>query len=186
MSLRAFLIFIVAPAVEIFVMVEVAGWIGVGWTLFALVAAAAVGSYVMRLAGAAGWRALRGQVAVDAAAGAPSGGTVLTGRPDGAAAADAALLFLAGLLLFLPGFLSDVVGLVLLVPLVRRLVRGATGAWFVRRFTAVDGPGGVRLWVRNGTVVPGQVVREDGGPGASGPGNGQGPSQPPFPLPPGR
>ena len=184
MSLRSFFIFVVAPAVELFVMVEVARWIGVGWTLFALVAAALLGSYVMRAAGAAGWRALRGQVAVDATTGAPAGGTVLTGRPDGAAAADAALLFLAGLLLFLPGFITDVVGLVLLVPLVRHLVRGATGAWFVRRFTAVEGPGGVRLWVRNGSVVRGQVVREAGGPGAWP--DGCRPDEPPHPLPPAR
>jgi UPF0716 protein FxsA len=184
-SLRAFLIFVVAPAVEIFVIVEVARWIGVGWTLLALVAGAAVGSYVMRLAGAAGWRALRGQVAVDPGAATGSPETVVIGRPDPTAAADAALLFLAGLLLFLPGFISDAVGLVLLVPLVRRLVRGATGAWLVRRFTAVEGPGGTRVWVRNGRVVPGQVVRDDGSPG-SGPGsNPGGPAGPPQPLPPG-
>jgi UPF0716 protein FxsA len=183
LSLRAFLIFVVAPAVEIFVIVEVARWIGFGWTLLALVAGAALGSYVMRLAGAAGWRALRGQVAADAGPGSP--GTVVTGRPDTVAAADAALLFLAGLLLFLPGFISDAVGLVLLVPLVRHLVRGATGAWLLRRFTAVEGPGGTRVWVRNGRVVPGQVIRDDGSPGGHGSGEDPGgPAGPPQPLPP--
>jgi UPF0716 protein FxsA len=191
MSLRAFVVFVVAPAVEIFVFVEVARWIGLGWALLAIVAFAALGAYVMKLAGAAGWRALSGRVDIDPAAGAgPSGagasGTVVTGRPDGAAAADAALLFLAGLLLFLPGFVSDVVGLVLLLPVVRHLVRGATVTWLARRFTAVDGPGGVRLWVRNGSVVRGQVVRDDGGPGSTGPGGtgGMSPGQPPHPLPP--
>jgi UPF0716 protein FxsA len=186
MSLRAFVVFVVAPAVEIFVFVEVARWIGLGWALLGIVAFAALGAYVMKLAGVAGWRALSGQVAIDPSAGAGASGTVVTGRPDGAAAADAALLFLAGLLLFLPGFVSDVVGLVLLVPLVRHLVRGATATWLARRFTAVDGPGGVRLWVRNGSVVRGQVVRDDGGPGSTGPGGPGGPSpgQPPHPLPP--
>jgi UPF0716 protein FxsA len=185
-SLRAFLIFVVAPAVEIFVFVEVARLIGLGWALLALVAGAAVGAWVMRLAGAAGWRALRGQVVVDGAQGGTgSGGAVVQGRPDGPAAADAALLFLAGLLIFLPGFISDLFGLLLLLPPTRVLVRGVAAAWFVRRFTSVEGPGGVRLWVRNGRVVPGQVVREDGSPGAGVPGGPGGPSGgPPSQLPP--
>lgn len=188
MSLRAFLIFIVAPAVEIFVIVEVAQRIGFGWTLLALVAGAAVGSFVMRHAGAAGWRALRGRVVVGGdttGAGGPAGGAVVQGRPDTTAAADAALLFTAGLLLFLPGFISDAVGLVLLLPPARALVRGTTAAWFARRFTAVEGAGGTRVWVRNGRVVPGQVVRDDGSPGRPGPDGPSGPGGPPQSLPPG-
>ncbi len=188
MSLRTFTIFVVFPALEIFVFVEVVRAIGFGWALLLLVAGAALGSYVMRLAGAAGWQALRGQVEVDQATGAgsatPPGPSVVQGRPDTVAAADAALLFLAGLLLFVPGFISDVAGLLLLLPPVRALVRGATAAWFVRRFTAVDGPGGVRMWVRDGgRVVPGQVVRDDGGTGGPSQGSTD-PGQPPRPLPP--
>lgn len=186
MSLRTFTIFVVFPALEIFVFVEVVRAIGFGWALLLLVAGAALGAYVMRLAGAAGWQALRGQVEVDQASGSAtaSGASVVQGRPDTAAAADAALLFLAGLLLFVPGFISDVAGLLLLLPPVRALVRGATAAWFLRRFTAVDGPGGVRMWVRDGgRVVPGQVVRDEGGAGGTGPGS-PGPGQPPMPLPP--
>ena len=196
MSLRSFTIFIVFPAIEIFVFVEVVKAIGFGWALLLIVAAAGLGAYVMRIAGAAGWRALRGQVVVDQSAspgpGPELGGTAtVQGRPDGVAAADAALLFLAGLLLFLPGYVSDVAGLLLLLPPVRALVRGATAAWFLRRFTSVEGPGGVRLWVRDGRrVVPGQVIREDGSPGGgAGGGAGgagtEGPAGPPMPLPPG-
>jgi UPF0716 protein FxsA len=103
---------------------------------------------------------------------------VVTGPPDGAAAARAALLFLAGLLIFLPGFISDAVGLVLLLPPVRAVLQAATAAWFVRRFTSVTGPGGVPVWTRRGRVVPGQVVREDGT-------QGDPPTDPPAQLPPG-
>ena len=71
------------------------------------------------------------------------------------------LLFLAGLLIFLPGFVSDGVGLVLLLPPVRALLQAATAAWFVRRFTAVSGPGGARIWTRQDRIVKGDVVRED-------------------------
>ena len=178
MPLLLFFVFVVFPAVEIYVIVQVEQVIGFGWTLFALVAGAAVGSYVMRLAGASWWRALRGRATVDGAGSEGSGGAVVQGRPDGTAAARAALLFLAGLLIFLPGYISDVVGLVLLLPPVRALLQTATAAWFVRRFTSVTGPGGVRLWTRTDRIVPGQVVREDGDPGRPGP------TKPPPALPP--
>jgi UPF0716 protein FxsA len=161
MPLLLFFLLIVVPAVEIFVIVEVAHVIGFGWTLLALVAAAFLGSYVMRRAGASWWRALRGRVAL------PDGAVVTGQGPDGRAAAHAALLFLAGLLIFLPGFISDAVGLLLLAPPVRAALQAVTAAWFVRRFTSVSGPGGVRIWTRSESsdrIVRGDVVREDGPP----------------------
>lgn len=157
MPLFFFVIFIVLPAVEIFVIVAVAHAIGLGATLLLLLAGAVLGSYVMRRAGASWWRALRGRVTT-------ADGTEVTGqRPDGRAAAHAALLFLAGLLIFLPGFVSDTVGLLLLLPPVRAGLQAATAAWFVRRFSAVSGPGGVRIWSRrdNGGPLVGDIVRED-------------------------
>ncbi len=183
MPLLAFFVFIVFPAVEIYLIVQVAHVIGAGWTLLALVAGAALGLYVMRRAGSSWWRALRGQVRTDP--GTTSAGTVVTGAPDGAGAARAALLFLAGLLIFLPGFISDAVGLVLLLPPVRALLQAATAAWFVRRFTSVTGPGGISVWTRRDRIVRGQVVREDGTPGTTGPQGPPGsPQDPPQQLPP--
>jgi UPF0716 protein FxsA len=178
--LIAFFVFVVFPAVEIYVIVRMVQLIGFGWTLVALVAGAGLGLYVMRRAGSSWWQALRGRVQTEP--GTAGGGAVVTGPPDGAAAARAALLFLAGLLIFLPGFISDAIGLVLLLPPARALLQAATAAWFVRRFTSVTGPGGVPVWTRRGRVVPGQVVREDGSPG--GPGEGRPPTDPPAQLPP--
>ena len=86
MPLLLFFLLIVFPAVEIFVIVQVAHVIGFGWTMLALVAAAFLGSYVMRRAGASWWRALRGRVAL------PDGAVVTGQGPDGRAAAHAALL----------------------------------------------------------------------------------------------
>jgi UPF0716 protein FxsA len=166
MRLVAFFALVVLPAVEIFVIIQVAHAIGWVPTLAALLAAGLLGGYVMRRAGAAWWRALRGRFAV--------GGSVVAGAgPDGAAAARAALLFLAGMLLFAPGFLTDALGLLLLLPPARALLQAATAAWFVNRFTQVTGPGGSRLWTRRDRVVRGQVVRVDrepGGPGHDDPG----------------
>jgi UPF0716 protein FxsA len=152
-----FVLLVVLPAIEIFVIVAVAHALGLGLTLLLLLVGAIVGSWVMRRAGASWWRALRGRVTA-------ADGTELTGqRPDGRAAAHAALLFLAGLLIFLPGFVSDAIGLLLLLPPVRAALQAVTAAWFVRRFTAVSGPGGVRIWSRTdqGRTVRGDVVREE-------------------------
>jgi UPF0716 protein FxsA len=154
MGLLAFFVLIVVPALEIFVFVQVAHLVGLGWALLLVLAFSLLGISVMRRAGSSWWRALRGP--------ATAGGVTVVNRPDGTGAARAALLFLAGLLLFLPGFITDVLGLVLLLPPVRALLQTATAAWFVRRFTAVDGPGGMRIWTRRTGVVRGDVVREDG------------------------
>ncbi len=152
MPLALFIAFVAFPALEIYVAVLVTHAIGFGAMVGLLVVAAFLGSYVMRRAGASWWRALRGET---------GDGT----SPDGRAAARSALLFVAGLLLFLPGFVSDALGLLLLLPPVRGLLQAATAAWFVRRFTSVTAPGGVRLWTRGTTVIQGDVVRDDLIPG---------------------
>jgi UPF0716 protein FxsA len=202
--LLAFVVFVVFPAVEIFVIVQMVHWIGGLATLVLLVAGAFLGMVVMRRAGASWWRALVGRTRT------PSGVEVSGQTPDPGAAASAALLFVAGLLLFLPGFISDVFGLILLLPPVRGLLLSATSAWFLRRFTAVDAPGGIRIWTRqqggirgdgrgnvgrggSGTVVRGTVVRTDqiktddaaGQAGSSDAPGQPGPDVPPTPLPPG-
>jgi UPF0716 protein FxsA len=147
-SLYAFVFFVVAPLAEIASIVVVASFAG-WWTLVALAASAVLGSYVLRRTGR-GW--LRSLQAEGAAARRATG--------------DSALLFAAGLLLIAPGFLSDAVGLLLLLPFVRVLLRGAVTTWFVGRFSAVTGPGGFTVWQRRGTggdprVVRGEVVRDD-------------------------
>jgi len=148
MPLALFLAFVAFPALEIYVAVQVAHAIGVGWMLLLVVGFGFLGLYVMRRAGASWWRALRGQT---------GDGT----QPDGRAAAASALLFVAGGLLFLPGFISDALGLVLLLPPVRGLLQAVTAAWFVRRFTSVTGPGGVPVWTRPDRVIRGDVIRGD-------------------------
>ncbi len=180
MPLILFFSFVVAPAVEIFLLVQVGQVVGAGWVFAELLAAAALGVYVMRRAGSSWWSALTGRTRTRGAV-VTSGGEGGAGRTDGPAAGSAALLFLAGLMLFLPGLITDVVGLVLLVPAVRALLQASVAAWFTRRFTEVTGPGGVRLWTRSNRVVRGDVVREDV-VREDEPGN---PSGPPPALPPG-
>ena len=113
MSFRRRLLVFGYPLLEVLTVVGVASIIGWGWTLLALLAGIPIGVAVMRQAGRSAFAVIR-----DAA---QSGGL-----PSGEAGAHA-LTFLAGLLIAVPGFVSDCIGLILLLPPVSRLVRRRYG-----------------------------------------------------------
>lgn len=76
---------------------------------------------------------------------------------------------LGGLLIMLPGLISDVLGLVLLVPPVRSVLRRSVERSLERRVRAAS-PGTIgdayqqaRIHRPDGKVVPGEVIREDAG-----------------------
>ncbi len=157
MSLLALVLFVIAPIVEIASIVLVAQLIG-WWTLALLVVAAVLGVYVLRRTGRDWLRRISDR------------------DQPARATGDSAMLFAAGILLIIPGFVSDIIALLLLLPFVRVLLRGAAAAWFVRRFTAVTGPGGFTVWQRGGPttgtapgspidddprVIRGEIVRDD-------------------------
>lgn len=152
--------------VLLFVFLEVAGlllvgsWIGAGWTLLLLLGGFVLGLALVgrggREAMAAVNRAARSrQVADDAVTG-------------------GFLTVVAGVLLMIPGFLTDLMALALLLPPVRALVRRRMRAWAQRRSASVrvvtfggaapgvwaDAAGGARVGgtVVDGTVVEGAVV----------------------------
>jgi len=97
--------------VELFVVVEVAGAIGIGATLLALIASWPLGAWALRTQGRAAWRRLSMAVAA--------------GRAPGREVLDGALILIGGLLLIVPGFISDVLGVVALLPATRSLLRRA-------------------------------------------------------------
>src|SRR5262245_10404448 len=100
---------IAAPIVEIAVMVKVAEWIGVLDMFGLLILVSLVGVIVVKRQGTGAWRRIRADL--DA------------GRVPGASLVDGALILLAGVLLIIPGFVSDAFGALLLLPPVRVLVR---------------------------------------------------------------
>jgi UPF0716 protein FxsA len=109
-------VFIVVPIAELAVLIEVGQAIGVGWTVALLIADAVLGSMLARSQGRATWR--RFNAALQA------------GRPPAREVLDGALVILGGALLLTPGFLTDILGLLLLLPPTRALFR----ALLVRRF----------------------------------------------------
>lgn len=127
---------LVTLVAEIVVFVLVAHWIGVGLTILLVLASSLVGAWLLRAAGLRAWRGLR-------AAG-------MAGRAPGPEVSQGLLGLLSGLLLVVPGFLTDVVGLVLLVPPVRRLAGHGAQRVAERRMSSaaagtVFGPRRVRV-----------------------------------------
>ncbi|HEV2819402.1 MAG TPA: FxsA family protein [Solirubrobacteraceae bacterium] len=111
MPLLLILAFIVAPLAELYVIFQVGGLIGILPTVALLLAASILGGVLLRAQGRAAWRRF---VAA-----------LQTGRPPAREVADGALILVGGALLLTPGFITDALGLALLVPPTRALMRGA-------------------------------------------------------------
>ncbi len=129
-------LFIVVPIVELYVIIQIGSLIGVWPTIALLVADALLGSLLLRHQGRGAWRRFNQALAEH--------------RFPGREVADGLLIAIGGTLLLTPGFLTDIAGLILLIPptraIVRRLMRGYVG----RRFVVVGGPGPGR----SGTTAP--------------------------------
>ena len=101
-------VFIVLPIIEIALFIWVGGLIGVGATLLLVLASAILGMAMLRSQGFAQLQRLQAS---------------FEGRGDPAAPlAHGAMILLSGILLIIPGFFTDALGLALLVPAVRNLV----------------------------------------------------------------
>jgi UPF0716 protein FxsA len=106
----ALLLLICWPIAELFVAIQVADAIGILWTVILLVAGWPLGTWAVRSQGRAVWRRLT--VAVS------------EGRPPGREVLDGALVLIGGALLIIPGFITDVLGILALLPPTRALLRG--------------------------------------------------------------
>jgi UPF0716 protein FxsA len=103
------LVFVLWAAAELFVAIKVADAIGVLATVVLLVLSWPIGSWALRSRGRAAWRRLSASVSA--------------GRSPGREVLDGALVLIGGLLLIVPGFISDVLGVLALLPPTRALLR---------------------------------------------------------------
>ena len=117
MFLILFLVFVVTPIVELAVIVQVAGSTGVLNTIGLLVLVSVVGAWLVRREGLGILRRAQEEAA--------------QGRIPGREIVDGLLVLGAGALMLTPGFVTDAVGLALLFPPTRALVR----AMATRRLT---------------------------------------------------
>jgi len=119
MGLALLIAVILVPIAEIWAAVQVAHQIGVLPTLLLLLVMSAFGPRLVRREGLGVWR--RAQARLN------------EGQVPGRELSDGVLLLLAGILLTVPGFLTGIVGALLLLPPVRSVVRAGSGAWLARR-----------------------------------------------------
>lgn len=128
-------LFIVVPIVELYVIIQIGSLIGVWPTIALLLADAVLGSLLLRHQGRGAWRRFNAALAER--------------RFPGREVADGLLIAIGGTLLLTPGFVTDILGAIFLIPptraIVRRLLRGYMG----RRF-AVVGVGNLGGSVNNG------------------------------------
>jgi UPF0716 protein FxsA len=136
-------------AAELTLLVFVAHRLGILVTVLLVFATSLLGGWLLRREGSRAWRALR--VAAS------------DGRPVGPEVSAGAVGLLSALLLVIPGFLTDLAGLALRVPPLRRVAATGVRGLAERRFSpalATDLFGPRRVRVRRGAPVP----DDDGAP----------------------
>ena len=112
-------IFIVLPIAELYVIIQVGGAIGVLPTIAILVADSFLGAFLLRSQGRAAWERFNLRLR--------------EGRVPGREVFDGAMIILGGALLLTPGFITDIVGLFLLIPPTRAIFRGFVSRMARRR-----------------------------------------------------
>jgi len=129
------------PILEIYMLIQIGGMIGFLPTLILLFGAAGLGTYLLQTQGWSTWNRLQQSLA--------------RGELPATELVNGAVIVAGGALLLLPGFLSDIAGLLCLIPFTRRLI----AAWLVKN----------RLGLRQATptdsnepkVIEGEYKRED-------------------------
>jgi UPF0716 protein FxsA len=117
------LVFVLWAALELFVAIKVADAIGVLATVVLLLLSWPLGSWALRSQGRAAWQRL--------------GAAVSAGRSPGREVLDGALVLIGGVLLIVPGFIADVLGVLALLPPTRALMRRGLTRNLQRRLVVI-------------------------------------------------
>ncbi|PWK13877.1 FxsA family protein [Tumebacillus permanentifrigoris] len=112
------ILLIVVPALEIFTMIQVGQVIG-GWpTFFLIVACSFLGAYLLKQQGIRTLNQIRQELSM--------------GMIPGEALLDGACILVGGTLLLTPGFVTDIFGLVLVLPGIRAPFKSLIKIWLLR------------------------------------------------------
>jgi len=108
---KLFLLFLFVPLVEIYFLIEIGDVIGAGFTIFMVVLTALIGAALVRYQGFTTLARAQNEM--------------LNNRMPAMEVIEGALLLLAGALLMIPGFVTDALGFLLLIPPLRQwMVQG--------------------------------------------------------------
>ena len=109
MCLPLVLLFTLLPLAELYVLLQVGSYLGVGMTILVVVGTGVVGAQFARIEGWRTWRQMQENIEQGIA---PTGELI-----------DGILILAAGLLLITPGIITDVVGFSLLFPPTRAAIK---------------------------------------------------------------
>jgi len=142
-----FLLFLVIPLAEIYLLIKVGGIVGAGPTVFLVVFTAVLGAWLLRIQGFSTLERVRSTM--------NQGGIPALEMMEGA------VLLVSGALLLTPGFFTDTIGFLCLIPALRR----AMIRWVLGRFLMPPGFGGPGSESGNSshgpTTLEGEYRRED-------------------------
>ena len=121
MFFKLFLVFLIVPVIEIYLLIQVGSQIGGVATVALLLLMSLLGAYLMRSQGGRVLARIQEELS--------------QGRLPAAQLLDGALIFIGGVLLTTPGFFTDFIGIFFLVPATRRVIKMWLGLWLQSRIS---------------------------------------------------
>jgi len=116
MFIRLLAVFIVIPLVELIILIKVGSYIGLWPTILIVVLTGIVGASLARYQGFLIINKIRSDVS--------------SGRVPARELIDGLLVLIGGIVLLTPGFITDICGFFLLIPITRNLVKGFARSQF--------------------------------------------------------
>ena len=103
------ILFTVLPAIELAVLINVGSHIGAGNTILLIILTGVAGAYLARLQGFIVFEKIQTQLS--------------SGKMPSEEMIDGLMIFCGGVLLLTPGFITDALGFLLLIPITRNLIK---------------------------------------------------------------
>lgn len=144
--------FVVLPVLEIYLITQVAGQVGWPVAIVLVIAISAAGAWLVRREGLGVIGRVRDNIRA--------------GRLPTNDLADGAMIFFASALMLTPGFLTDALGLALLIPPIRAVLRPPVIAFFRRRIDLRVARAGGGLGAFGAGSFDPRGRRPDRGPGS--------------------
>lgn len=102
------ILILLLPVFELFLIMQSSAWFGVSETLLLIILSALLGVFMLRFQGVHNVKKMK---LILARGGLPTGGLL-----------ESVFIILGGIALLLPGFITDITGFMLLIPLLRRYI----------------------------------------------------------------
>lgn len=151
--------FLTVPVLEIYLLFQVGGIIGAGWTIFIVIATAILGASLLRQQGFSTWTRLNQSIA--------------QGQLPPTILIEGIFLLLAGAFLLTPGFFTDTVGFLFLVPFIRKMLAtyilrrgifmasGMSATYTTTQTRSTPGSSGPTSRPTENNVIEGEFERKD-------------------------